>query len=226
MQRCSSNRTCGSLHRTTGERGRPPQRAGLGFDAIPANRSPTISTPDIITTIAFSLRRERERAGYSLTELARRAKLAKSTLSQLESGTGNPSVETLWSLSLALEVPFSRLVEPPPTPIRVIRAGEGPYTRSEEAPYGVALLSPCPPGARRDLFRIVAEPGAARRTTTPHQAGVREHVVLAEGRALVGPVDAPVELGPGDYVAYPGDTQHVFEALAPGTSAVMLIEQT
>ena len=34
----------------------------------------------------------------SLTELARRAGLAKSTLSQLEAGTGNPSIETLWSL--------------------------------------------------------------------------------------------------------------------------------
>ncbi|ROO84666.1 XRE family transcriptional regulator [Actinocorallia herbida] len=191
-----------------------------------SEQEPTISTPDIITTIATSLRRERERAGLSLTELARRAKLAKSTLSQLESGTGNPSVETLWALSLALRVPFSRLVEPPLPPVHVIRADEGPYTRSEEAPYGVALLSPCPPGARRDLFRIVAEPGAPRLTTTPHQAGVREHVVLAEGRALVGPVDATVELDPGDYVCYPGDTQHIFEALAPGTTAVMIIEQT
>ena len=43
--------------------------------------------------IAASLRRERRRTGLSLTEVARRAGLAKSTLSQLESGTGNPSLE-------------------------------------------------------------------------------------------------------------------------------------
>lgn len=135
-------------------------------------------------------------------------------------------METLWALSLALEVPFSRLVEPPQPSVRVIRAGEGPYTRSEEAPYEVALLSPCPPGARRDLFRVVAEPGAPRLTTTPHQAGVREHVVLSSGRARVGPLDAAVELAPGDYVVYPGDTRHVFEALEPDTTAVMIIEQT
>ena len=45
--------------------------------------------------IAAALRRERHRSGLSLTEVARRAGIAKSTLSQLESGTGNPSIETV-----------------------------------------------------------------------------------------------------------------------------------
>ena len=76
-----------------------------------------------LATIAAALRRERERHGISLTELARRAGVAKSTLSQLESGAGNPSVETLWALAVVLEVPFSRLVEPPVSPVQVVRAG-------------------------------------------------------------------------------------------------------
>src|SRR3569833_4736545 len=76
--------------------------------------------------IAASLRRERTRAGLSLTEVARRAGLAKSTLSQLESGTGHPSVETLWALGVALDVPFTRLVETERPKVRDIRAGKGP----------------------------------------------------------------------------------------------------
>src|SRR5947207_1625108 len=88
--------------------------------------------------IASSLRRERRRSGLSLTELARRAGIAKSTLSQLESGTGNPSLETLWAICVALDV--------------------------------------------------------------------------------------PVELGPGDYIRYAADLPHVFEALEPGTLAVLLSE--
>jgi quercetin dioxygenase-like cupin family protein len=54
--------------------------------------------------------------------------------------------------------------------------------------------------------------------------GVVEHVVLSSGRALVGPADAPVELSPGDYVAYPGDLPHIFQALDEGTSAVLVSE--
>ena len=33
-----------------------------------------------------------------------------------------------------------------------------------------------------------------------------------------------VHFGPGDYAAYPGDVPHVFEALEPGTVAVMVSE--
>src|SRR5262249_29830605 len=89
----------------------------------------------LVAQIAATLRRERTRAGISLTELARRAGIAKSTLSQLESGSGNPSVETLWALGTALGVPFSRLVDAPRPAVRVIRCGEGPAMYSERSDY-------------------------------------------------------------------------------------------
>src|SRR5512144_1130714 len=94
-----------------------------------------------LAAIAAALRRERDRAGLSLTELARRAGIAKSTLSQLESGAGNPSVETLWALGVALGVPFSQLVDPPTPQVRVVRAGEGARIPSEHASYAGILLS-------------------------------------------------------------------------------------
>src|ERR1700724_2719922 len=90
----------------------------------------TDTAAEVVALIAASLRREREHTGLSLTEVARRAGIAKSTLSQLESGTGNPSVETLWALGVALGVPFSQLVDPPAPQIRVIRAGEGARIQS------------------------------------------------------------------------------------------------
>src|SRR5271165_752910 len=173
--------------------------------------------------IAASLRRERRRTGLSLTEVARQAGIAKSTLSQLESGTGNPSVETLWALAVALGVPFSRLVDPPQRTIQVIRAGEGDVVHAERADYQATLLASCPPGARRDIYRICAQPGPPREAL-PHPPGTVEHVVLSTGRALVGPSDDPVELSPGDYVLYRGDVPHVFAALEPDTTAVLASE--
>ena len=176
-----------------------------------------------LDVIAASLRRERERAGLSLTEVARRAGVAKSTLSQLEAATGNPSVETLWALGVALDVPFAQLVEPTRPRVQIIRAGEGPAVHSEQADYVATLLASCPPNARRDLYLITAQPGAPRKSD-PHMPGVVEHVVLAAGRARTGLLDDPVELSPGDYIAYPGDVAHVFYALEPNTVAVMASE--
>ncbi|GAB2694394.1 helix-turn-helix domain-containing protein [Nocardia thraciensis] len=173
--------------------------------------------------IAAALRRERGRVGLSLTEVARRAGVAKSTLSQLESGVGNPSIETLWALCVALGIPFSRLLDPPRPRVQVIRAGEGPVLASSQADYQVALLAASPPNARRDIYRISAEPGQPRRSE-PHSRGEVEHLILAAGRALVGPAADPVELGPGDYICYPGDRPHIFEALEPGTWAIQASE--
>lgn len=176
-----------------------------------------------LDVIAHSLQRERARAGLSLTEMARRAGVAKSTLSQLESATGNPSIETLWALSTALGVPFSQLLDPPRPRVQVIRANEGPQIASDRADYRVTLVASCPPNARRDIYRLAVEPGADR-LSEPHMPGVVEHVVIGAGRALVGVADDPVELGPGDYIAYPGDLPHVFRALAPGTTATLISE--
>ena len=179
--------------------------------------------PALISLIAASIRRERDRSGLSLTELAKRAGIAKSTLSQLESGVGNPSVETLWALGVALGVPFSRLVDQPRPTVRVIRSGEGPVTYSERANYAATLLASCPPYARRDIYRIQVQPGEPR-LSEPHNPGATEHVVLSTGRALVGPAGQPADLGPGDYISYPGDAPHIFKALEPDTAAVMIME--
>lgn len=177
----------------------------------------------MLASVATSIRREREHANLSASELARRAGLAKSTLSQLEAGGGNPSMETLWSLAVALGVPVSRLIEPPRQSVEIIRAGEGPLVHSEQADYTARLLSACPPGARRDLFVVQLQPGAPH-ISNPHLPGTREHIILCSGRARMGPVDTAAELGAGDYITYPADVRHLYEALAPETSAIMLVE--
>lgn len=173
--------------------------------------------------IATSVRREREAAGLSVSELARRAGISKATVSQLEGGAGNPSVETLWAIATALGIPFSVFVDDPAPVTRLVRASQMPAVPSALAPFAAALLSTCPPGARRDLYVIRADPGGARRSA-PHPRGTVEYVVLVQGRALVGPEDDPVTLEPGDFLTYAGDAPHVFEALAPATSAVLLSE--
>ena len=196
-----------------------PNNSKYGANALAG----TDTAADVVALIAASLRRERVRSGLSLTELARRAGIAKSTLSQLESGTGNPSVETLWALGVALDVPFSRLVDPPRRVIQVIRAGEGPVVHAERSHYDAAMLASCPPGARRDIYRIQAQPGPPRESQ-PHMPGTVEHLVLSTGRVLAGPTNEAVELGPGDYVTYPGDVPHIFDALEPDTSGVIVME--
>lgn len=178
---------------------------------------------DLGTRIARTLKREREAHGMSVSELARRAGVSKATVSQLESGAGNPSVETLWALGVALDVPFAVLVDEQSNAPTLIRADDLAGVPSAAAAYSASLLSASPPGARRDLYLIRAEPGEPRRSD-PHHPGTTEHVILISGQANIGPVGEPVLLNPGDYLTYAGDDPHVFEATQPGTSAVLISE--
>src|SRR3954464_12114136 len=133
-----------------------------------------------LATIAAALRRERERVGISLAELARRAGLAKSTLSQLEAGTGNPSIETLWSLGVALGIPFSRLGGPPRPRRRGVPSGGGPLLAADQADFVAALLSAGSPHTRRDIYVMELEPGKPREAEA-HNPGSFEHVVVGAG---------------------------------------------
>ena len=176
-----------------------------------------------ISIISRNLVLERQRAGLSLAEVARRAGIAKSTLSQLESGSGNPSLETLWALCMALDMPFARLLEDGSTAIRLLRKGEGMAVDSGQASYQAILLANCPPGARRDIYTLRVQPGKDR-LSQPHLAGSVEHIIITRGRALAGLADNPVELNEGDYLCYPGDLPHIFRALEKETEALLVAE--
>lgn len=178
---------------------------------------------DLRTRLARTLRREREAASLSVSELARRAGISKATVSQLESGAGNPSVETLWALGVALGIPFAVLVDQQANAPTLIRADDLAGVPSAAAAYSATLLSASPPGARRDIYLITAEPGDPRRSE-PHHPGTIEHVVLITGQAHIGPAAEPVLLDPGDYLTYAGDAPHIFDATKPGTSAVLISE--
>jgi hypothetical protein len=87
------------------------------------------------------------------------------------------------------------------------------------------LLNTSPTSGRRDIYRIVAEPGEGRQSDPP-MPGTVGHVVLSSGRAVVGPAEEPETLRPGDYISYPGDQPHTFRALVRGTTAVLIQEHT
>src|SRR3954447_12546857 len=84
------------------------------------------STPAAQAALAGNLRRLRVAARVSLSELARATGVGKATLSAIENGRGNPTVETLAALADALGVPVVDLLDAPrPAPVTVVRAGRG-----------------------------------------------------------------------------------------------------
>lgn len=196
-------------------------------DATPADDALTAAgtAPSPGQQIAAALKRERLRAGLSLSEVARRAGIGKSTMSGLQTGSGNPSLETMWALAAALDIPLARLLDPPPHEVALQHVGEMPSLPSTTANYVATLLSPSPTNARRDIYFIQAEPGETKESQ-PHPQGTIEHVILGSGAARIEVLGESYELAVGDYLTHPGDQPHHFTALAPGTNAVFVVESS
>src|SRR3954451_1620733 len=88
--------------------------------------------PALARRIGRVVRARRAARGISVSELAREAGLSKTILARIEAGAGNPSMETLWRVSQALQVPLGSLLAEDPEPrVRVVRRGAGAPLRAD-----------------------------------------------------------------------------------------------
>lgn len=156
--------------------------------------------------VGARLRGARQDRGLSLSELARRAGLGKGTLSELEAGTRNPTLETLFALTTALGLPLSAALpseQPPP-----------------DAVGGAVDAWLVERTGRAEVFRLRVRADAVQRSA-PHAPGVTEQVLVVQGRLRLGP-DQDL-LGPGQALEYPGDVPHVWRAEGGDVSAVLVM---
>ncbi|WP_106403016.1 helix-turn-helix domain-containing protein [Actinocorallia populi] len=151
--------------------------------------------------IGRRIRDLRRTRGISLSELAHRASVGKATLSALESGTRNPTVETLYAITAQLNVPLASVLTDPGVP-------------AAEAVHGEAvtaeLLETFDDGGRTtELYRLRIRPG--RRQVSPaHPEGVTEHLTVFTGTARVGPLDAPLTIPAGAHASWRSDVPHLY----------------
>jgi transcriptional regulator with XRE-family HTH domain len=69
-----------------------------------------MATGTVLSSIGDRFRSARERAGYTLDELAAQTGLSKAHLSRLESGERQPSIAALLTVSTSLRIPVGRLL--------------------------------------------------------------------------------------------------------------------
>ena len=87
---------------------------------------------DVLTS---NLRRLRIARHLSLSELARATGMSKATLSGIENGRANPTLDTLAALAGALRIPVVELLEEAPLgELRVVRAAGGGIEQGDGVP--------------------------------------------------------------------------------------------
>jgi transcriptional regulator with XRE-family HTH domain len=155
--------------------------------------------------LAANLRRLRIARHLSLSELARATGMGKATLSGIENGHANPTVETLAGLAGALRVSVSELLEELPIgEVRVSRAGRARFTE-----LGGLAHRPVETAAGAELVEIVLEPRQSLERA-PSPQGARACVYVLEGPLIAGPVERSTELDAGDAISFPADHPYLY----------------
>jgi transcriptional regulator with XRE-family HTH domain len=172
--------------------------------------------------LAANLRRLRIARHLSLSELARATRMSKATLSGIENGRANPTVETLASLAGALRVSISELLEELPLEeVRIVRAERV----APGQPDGAARrpLDGIAPSGSLEVSELALAPHHVQEQR-PLAAGARTHAYVLQGTVIAGPVERCTELGAGDYASFPADTPHIYEA-GRGGARLLLLQQ-
>ncbi|WP_067816242.1 helix-turn-helix domain-containing protein [Actinomadura kijaniata] len=172
-------------------------------------------------TLATNLRRVRGERDLSLSELARRSGIGKATLSQLEAGSGNPTIETVFSLSRVLAVPISDLLDPPRAAgLTVVRGADVEVLRGQ----GVDLRPLRGIESGEAIFEVYDQQVRAdsRQDSLGHVG--TEHTIVQAGRLGVRVDGREVELGPGDYVGFDALLPHSYTALDGPVRSVLLLQ--
>lgn len=176
------------------------------------------------TRIAINLQRIRAERAVSLSEVARGAGISKATLSKLEAGMGNPTVETLAALATYLEVKLEDLLSDEALRMRVLRPSEESWVRGSAV--GMRKVDRMAGRSVVDVYEAEFRAGL-RRESEGHGRGTLEHLFVLEGRLVAGPEGEAVELGAGDFARFPADRPHVYEAVGGGDArAVLMISYT
>ncbi|MFD3655219.1 helix-turn-helix domain-containing protein [Streptomyces sp. NPDC058620] len=179
-------------------------------------------TEAALRTLAHNVRAARTRAGLSLDELGRRAKVSKGALVGLEKAQGNPNFATLVRLADTLGVSVSALLEGPAEGrVRVVAADAVmPLWVGEHGSEARLMLTTSGP-APVEVWRWCLEPGEEY-PSHPHQAGVVETVSVSSGQMvlIVDGAEHPVEAG--QTACFDGDTAHTYRGAGDKTCQLIM----
>jgi len=193
--------------------------------------SESSTTPDVApderqaaSHLARNLASLRHTRSLTQDALAKAAAVPRSTIANLESGAGNPSLVVLVKVAAALGVPIDELLASPRAMVRRWPASE---VATRQKGRGVSIRELVPEPVPDEMMEVMDfEPGAVM-GGTPHLPGTREFFTCLDGRVNLMVAGTRYELGEGDVLAFPGNQPHSYQnadahAAARGVSVVVL----
>lgn len=144
----------------------------------------------------------------SQLQLSRQANIPRSTLTNIESGVGNPSLNNLVRISSALGVSIEELLSRPRTDCQLIKSADVPVLNRSQGRVQLHKLLPDKIKGI-EIDRMVLAPEAIM-GGHPHLDGTKEYLTVIQGEIIVHVAGDSFTVKQDDVFAFPGNQPHSY----------------
>jgi transcriptional regulator with XRE-family HTH domain len=165
---------------------------------------------DLAPVVGKNLRRLRVQRGLSLERLAKASGVSRAMLGQIELGQSAPTINVLWKIARALDLPFSALISSTGgAGTRLMRASQAKRLASHDGRFVSRALFPFDEPRRVEFYELLLK-GHSEERAEPHPPGTLENLIITRGTMDLDIGAERHQLSLGDAILFEADKPHVY----------------
>ncbi len=198
------------------------RRAAKAAKVDPAGEK-AAAPSDLAPVVGRSLRRLRTERGLSLERLAQQSGVSRAMLGQVELGQSAPTINVLWKIARALDVPFSALITTTQASgAKVLRAAQAKRLLSSEGSFTSRALFPFDEPRRVEFYELKLAP-KGQESAEAHAPGTVENLVVTKGSVEIDAGSEKHRLDAGDAILFEADVAHAYRNVGAGEAVMYLV---
>jgi quercetin dioxygenase-like cupin family protein len=144
-------------------------------------------------------------------------------LGQVELGQSAPTINVLWKMARALDVPFSALITSSATSgAKVMRSEAAKRLMSSDGSFQSRALFPFDEPRRVEFYELKLSPKGVEKAEA-HAPGTTENLVVAKGAVQIVAGAETHQLEQGDAILFEADQPHVYRNVGAGEAVLYLV---
>ena len=176
----------------------------------PGEPTAPIDPADLTPIVGANLRRLRTKRGLSLERLAQASGVSRAMLGQVELGRSTPTINIVWKIARALDLPFSALIaDPGERRPAVLRASRMRVLTSHDGAFVSRALFPFDVPREVEFYELRLAPASVEKADA-HPPGTKENLVVVEGALDLVVGGDRQRLESGDAILFDADVAHEY----------------
>ncbi len=149
----------------------------------------------------------RKMRGLSLDQVSELTSVSKGMLAQIEKGTSNPSISTIWKIVNGLQLSFTSILKEDSTAISVVSYKDVTPLTEQESGFSSYPIFPFDARTRIEMYVVEMAPHCEHPSDS-HNEGVEEYILVHEGELTIGIGEQNYHLTEGQAIRFAAAVPH------------------